>query len=227
MPSLVQRNDTGVFTGNTTGIGSGVSAQILSNNTGLGHCVVLLLQSLSTSVNSITAVTSAMGTFVRVNSYAYPTLPAEDEIWVCLNTTGASKNVAVTCPGSNAWQGCALEFDTPANGALDGGGNYQANANPETITVLPLAAGNLVVVFQDSLNNFTSPSQPPWTVFASGVYFNTVTNGTSALWQFASSTASVSASFPTGAGDAVTSAVVVQYASAVVQPSITAQRLPF
>jgi hypothetical protein len=226
MVALVQVSDTGVYTGNTTGIGSGVTSQILANNTGIGHCVVLMIQSLSLTPNDVTAVTSGMGTFVRVNSYAYQTLAAEDEIWVCLSTTGAAKTVTVTC-NSHAWQACAIEYDTPATGALDGGQNYQASANPETITVLPLAAGNLVVIFQDSVNNFVDPPVSPWSIFATGVYWNTVTNGTSAAWQVAPSTAALSANWPTGGLEALTTAALIEFTAPIVQGSITAVRLPF
>jgi hypothetical protein len=217
--TFVQASDTGVYTGNTTGIGSGDTAQILGSNTGTGHSVILLLQSLSESTDSITSVTSGMGTFTRVNSYAYPNIAAEDETWVCLNTTGASDSITVTCPSSDAWQGFALEWSTPANGATDGGGNYQANAVTESITVSPLAVGNLVIVFQDSVNNFTDTLGSPWSIFGSGVYFNTESNGTSAAWQIVTSTASVSASWSVGGGEAVTSGAVIEYASSFIAPT--------
>lgn len=221
MPTFVQASDTGVYTGNTTGIPSGTSSQILGSNTGIGHCVILMIQSLIDTADSVTAVTSSMGTFTRVNSYGYTGGgDAEDEIWVCLSTTGASKNVTVTCPSSNAWQAAALEFDTPAASAVDGGGGYAANDNPETITVSPGAAGNLVAIFQDSTNNFTDNLGSPWSIFASGVYFDTVTNGTSAAWQFAPSTSSLTASWPTGGGPSVTSATVLAFSSPVFQRPI-------
>lgn len=226
MVAFVQASDTGVFTGNTTGIGTGISSQILSNNTGIGHCVVLMIQSLAPTANDVTSVVSAMGTFTRVNSYPYPSPNPDDEIWVCLSTTGAAKAVTVTC-NSHAWQAGAIEFDTPAVSAVDGGENFQASANPETITVAPLAPGNLVIIFQDSVNNFTDSPQPPWSLFSTGVYFNTVSNGTSMAWQFAPSTASLTISWPTGGLEALTTAAVIGFTSAVVPASITAQRLPF
>lgn len=72
MPASVQVSDTGVYTGSTTAISSGVSSQILGSNTGIGHLVVLMIQSLESTVDDVTAVSSAMGTFTRVNSYTYP-----------------------------------------------------------------------------------------------------------------------------------------------------------
>jgi hypothetical protein len=120
-----------------------------------------------------------------------------------------------------------LEWSVPATGAADGGGNYQADTTvSETITVSPLAVGNLVVVFQDSVNNFTDVLGSPWTNYSTGVYFNTSSNGTSASWLVASSTSSVTATWPggqtpahgPGGGEAVTSAAVIEYASSFIAP---------
>jgi hypothetical protein len=234
MPSLVQCSDTGVYTGNTTAIGSGTSAQILGANTGIGHCVVLMIQSLVATTDSVTAVTSGMGTFTRVNSYTYT--DADDEMWVCLSTTGAADSITVTCPSSDAWQAGAFEFDTAAIGAVDGGENSQSDTTvSETITVSPLAVGNLVIVFQDSVNNFTDILGSPWSIFATGTYFNTFTNGTSAAWLFASSTSSVTATWPggqtpahgPGGGAALTQAALIEFPSVPSNLTITAERLPF
>ncbi len=46
--AFVQADDTGTINGNTTSIGSGQSNQVLAHDTGIGHSVVLMIQTLTT-----------------------------------------------------------------------------------------------------------------------------------------------------------------------------------
>jgi hypothetical protein len=96
--AFVQADDTGTINGNTTSIGSGQSNQVLAHDTGIGHSVVLMIQTLTdpgTQTNTVTSVSSRMGTFKFVNSYNDG---ADSEIWVCTHTTGAADTVTVTTP---------------------------------------------------------------------------------------------------------------------------------
>ena len=119
--AFVQADDTGTINGNTTSIGSGQSNQVLAHDTGIGHTVVLMIQTLTdpgTETDTVTSVSSKMGTFQFVNSYNDG---ADFEIWVCTDTTGAADTVTVTTP-TNAWDAFAVEFNTPATGFVNGGG---------------------------------------------------------------------------------------------------------
>ena len=45
--AFVQADDTGTINGNTTSVGSGKSNQVLAHDTGIGHSVVLMIQTLT------------------------------------------------------------------------------------------------------------------------------------------------------------------------------------
>lgn len=208
--AFVQADDTGTFTGNTTSLSSGTSHQVLANNTGIGHSVILNIQTLTdpgTQTNTVQSVTSPMGTFVRVNSYNDL---ADYEIWVCLNTTGAGDTVTVNT-STNAWDAFAVEFNKPATGYLDGGGavsnpNYLAN---QSLTVSPGAAGNVVLVGADTLDAYVTGPPAPWTFYNHGYW--DFPNGTSAAWQVASSAAPVTATWETDGGESSAQGVVLEY----------------
>ncbi len=94
---------------------------MLAHDTGIGHSVVLMIQTLTdpgTETDTVTSVSSGMGTFQFVNSYNDG---ADYEIWVCTDTTGAADTVTVNTP-TNAWDAFAVEFDAPATGFVNGGG---------------------------------------------------------------------------------------------------------
>jgi hypothetical protein len=208
--AFVQADDTGTFTGNTTSLSSGTSHQVLAHNTGVGHAVVLMIQTLTdpgTETDTVSSVTSAMGTFQFVNSYNDG---ADYEIWVCLDTTGASDAVAVTTP-TNAWDAFAVEFNAPATGFVNGGGqvtnpNYLAN---QSWTVSPGAAGNVVVIGADTLDAYVTGPAAPWTYYNSGYW--SFSNGTSAAWQVAPSSAPLTATWETDGGLSNAQGVVLEY----------------
>ncbi len=144
--AFVQADDTGTFNGNTTSIGSGQYNQVLAHNTGIGHSVVLEIQTLTdpgTQTNTVTSVSSGMGTFQLVNSYNDL---ADTEIWVCLRTTGAADTLTVNTP-TNAWNAFAIEFNAPATGFINGGGRSLIRttspiragpSHPERLEISPL-----------------------------------------------------------------------------------------
>jgi hypothetical protein len=208
--AFVQADDTGTFTGNTTSLSSGTSHQVLAHNTGIGHSVILNIQTLTdpgTQTNTVQSVTSPMGTFVKVNSYNDL---ADYEIWVCLNTTGAGDTVTVNT-STNAWDAFAVEFNKPATGYVDGGGavsnpNYLAN---QSWTVSPGAAGNVVLVGADTLDAYVTGPPAPWTFYNHGYW--DFPNGTSAAWQVASSAAPVTATWETDGGESSAQGVVLEY----------------
>jgi len=208
--AFVQADDTGTFTGNTTSLGSGTYHQVLAKNTGIGHTVVLVIQTLTapgTQTDTVTSVASGMGTFHFVNSYNDG---ADYEIWVCTSTTGAADTLTVNTP-TNAWDAFAVEFNQPATGFVNGGGTvtnpgYLAN---QSWTVSPGAAGNVALVAADTADAYETGPAAPWTYYNHGYW--SFFNGTSAAWQVAQSSAPVTATWETDGGESNIQGVVLQY----------------
>ena len=208
--AFVQADDTGTINGNTTSIGSGQSNQVLAHDTGIGHSVVLMIQTLTypgTETDTVTSVSSGMGTFQFVNSYNDG---ADFEIWVCTDTTGAADTVTVTTP-TNAWDAFAVEFNTPATGFVNGGGQVVnlPYLGDQSWTVSPGAAGNLVVIGVDTADAYETAPAAPWTYYNSGYW--SFFNGTSAAWQVAPSSSPLTATWVQDGGESSSQGVVLEY----------------
>ena len=208
--AFVQADDTGTFNGNTTSISSGQYNQVLAHDTGIGHTVVLIIQTLTnpgTQTDTVTSVSSGMGTFHFVNSYNDG---ADNEIWVCPDTTGAADTLTVNTP-TNAWDAFAVEFNTPATGFVNGGGQV---TNPSYLTdqswtVSPGAAGNIAVIGGDTADAYVTGPAAPWTYYNSGYW--SFPNGTSAAWQVAPSSSPLTATWETDGGESSAQGVVLEY----------------
>jgi len=208
--AFVQADDTGTFNGNTTSIGSGQSNQVLAHNTGIGHTVVLIIQTLTdpgTETNTVSSISSGMGTFHLVNSYNDL---ADNEIWVCPDTTGAADTITVTTP-TNAWDAFAVEFNAPAKGFVDSGGQivYPSYLGDQSFTVSPGAAGNVAVIAVDTLDAFEKGPAAPWTYYNAGYW--DFPNGTSAAWQVAPSSSPLTATWVSDGGESSSQGVVLEY----------------
>jgi chitodextrinase len=209
--AFVQADDTGTINGNTTSIGSGQSNRVLAHDTGIGHTVVLIIQTLTypnvTETDTVTSVTSGMGTFHFVNSYNDG---ADNEIWICTDTTGAADTITVTTP-TNAWDAFAVEFNAPATGYVNGGGQVfdPPYLGDQSWTVSPGAAGNVALVAVDTQDAYNTGPAAPWTYYNSGYW--SFYNGTSAAWQVAPSSAPITATWQTDGGESSSQGVVVEY----------------
>ncbi|MGO9932943.1 MAG: fibronectin type III domain-containing protein [Steroidobacteraceae bacterium] len=208
--AFVQADDTGTINGNTTSISSGESNQVLAHDTGIGHTVVLMIQTLTTpgtETDTVTSVSSKMGTFQFVNSYNDG---ADYEIWVCTDTTGAADTVTVTTP-TNAWDAFAVEFNAPATGFVNAGGQVVnlPYLGDQSWTVSPGAAGNVAVVGVDTNDAYNTGPAAPWTYYNSGYW--SFFNGTSAAWQVAPSSAPLTATWQTDGGESNSQGVVLEY----------------
>ena len=208
--AFVQADDTGTINGNTTSIGSGQSNQVLAHDTGIGHSVVLMIQTLTnpgTGTDTVTSVSSKMGTFQFVNSYNDG---ADYEIWVCTDTTGAADTVTVTTP-TNAWDAFAVEFNAPATGFVNAGGQVVnlPYLSDQSWTVSPGAAGNVAVVGVDTNDAYNTGPAAPWTYYNSGYW--SFFNGTSAAWQVAPSSAPLTATWQTDGGESSSQGVVLEF----------------
>ena len=183
---------------------------MLAHDTGIGHSVVLMIQTLTdpgTETDTVTSVSSGMGTFQFVNSYNDG---ADIEIWVCLHTTGAADTVTVTTP-TNAWDAFAVEFNAPATGFVNGGGQVVnlPYLGDQSWTVSPGAAGNIAVIGVDTLDAYETAPAAPWTYYNSGYW--SFSNGTSAAWQVAPSSSPLTATWETDGGESSSQGVVLQY----------------
>ena len=208
--AFVQSDDTGTINGNTTSIGSGQSNQVLAQDTGIGHSVVLMIQTLTdpgTETDTVTSVSSGMGTFQFVNSYNDG---ADTEIWVCPDTTGAADTVTVNT-STNAWNAFAVEFNAAATGFVNGGGQVVdlPHLGDQSWTVSPGAAGNIAFVGVDTLDAYETAPAAPWTYYNSGYW--DFSNGTSAAWQVAPSSSPLTASWETDGGESSSQGVVLEY----------------
>jgi chitodextrinase len=209
--AFVQADDTGTINGNTTSIGSGESNRVLAHDTGIGHTVVLIIQTLTypnvTETDTVTSVTSGMGTFHFVNSYNDG---ADNEIWICTDTTGAADTITVTTP-TNAWDAFAVEFNAPATGYVNGGGQVfdPPYLGDQSWTVSPGAAGNVALVAVDTQDAYNTGPAAPWTYYNSGYW--SFYNGTSAAWQVAPSSAPITATWQTDGGESSSQGVVLEY----------------
>ena len=208
--AFVQADDTGTINGNTTSIGSGQSNQVLAHDTGIGHTVVLMIQTLTdpgTQTDTVTSVSSRMGIFQFVNSYNDG---ADFEIWVCTDTTGAADTVTVTTP-TNAWNAFAVEFNTRATGFVNGGGQVVdlPYLGDQHWTVSPGAAGNLAVIGVDTLDAYETGPAAPWTYYNSGYW--SFPNGTSAAWKVARSSSPLTATWVSDGGESSSQGVVLKY----------------
>jgi hypothetical protein len=207
----VQADDTGTINGNTTSIGSGYSNQVLLHNTGIGHTVILVIQTLTypgTQTDTVSSVSSGMGTFQFVNSYNDD---ADNEIWICTDTTGASDSVTVNT-STNAWDALAVEYNEPATSFESGGGEVWSDLgylSNQSLTVTPEAAGNVVLVDADTLDAFVTDPSSPWTHYNSGYWDND--NGTGAAWQIVPSSSPVTATWETDGGLSSSQGVVVGF----------------
>ena len=208
--AFVQADDTGTINGTTTSIGSGKFNQVLAHDTGIGHSVVLMIQTLTypgTKTNTVTSISSGMGTFHFVNSYNDG---ADTEIWVCTDTTGAADSVTVHTP-TNAWDALAVEFNAPATGFINGSGQVVdlPYLGHQSWTVSPRAAGNVAFIGVDTADAFETGPKAPWTYDNSG-YWSFV-NGTSAAWQVAPSSSPLTASWVQDGGESSSQGVVLEY----------------
>jgi hypothetical protein len=208
--AFVQADDTGTINGNTTSIASGHYNKIFAHDTRKGDTVILVIQTLTnpgTQTDTIRSISSRIGTFKFVNSYNDG---ADNEIWICTDTTGRADTLTVHT-STNAWNAFAIEFNRPARGFVNGGGqvadlNYLAK---QSWTLRRVAAGDVAFVAVDTAYAYSTGPAAPWKYYNSG-YWSFV-NGTSAAWRVARSSARLTATWQTDGGESSSQGVVVSF----------------
>lgn len=152
---------------------SGSAGQALPSPSGIGTCVVVAIEPSSSTVNTVTAVTSSMGTFIRVTSAAgvlgsVGGTTNELELWVCLKTTASADTITVTTTGAVTWKALAFEF---LGGVSSAGAGGSTSSTASSISLTPTAAANDAVLVVTTTNSFLDPTIPPaspWSNYPGG-----------------------------------------------------------
>ena len=222
-PSLpswyVQRGDSG----SSVLLNSGSPATVLPNNTTPGNTVVLAIGSLDAVTNSVTSVSSGIGTFRRVSTILNSYNGLDLEWWVCQNVTGAAKTITASLiTGADQYAAAAWEISGTYGSAVSGGSS-NATAAGATLTVNSLTTGSLVFVLEDAAQGSTLGPGLPWINVAGASNGQAV--GWNEFWDIAvtaasSSSATATWSFGTGTAQYWTVGLVLPV---IAVPTITSE----
>lgn len=195
----VQKSDTGA-----SSIPSGTSKQVLPANATLGNKVVLFIYPTSTA-QTVSSVTSPIGTFTKVSGEASPA-GFDLEWWVCSNVTGAADTITVNTTTGN-WIAQATEFSGGVGTAETVTGNSTTSTNA-TQVVTPPADNSIVLVgaLVDS-TDFTGGPSSPWVNYSAG--FFSLVNGVQPTYQITSSMTPVTAAWTNTSQGWVTAAMTL------------------
>lgn len=192
-PTLHQKGDSGAGV-----ILSGNAATVLPANNTVGNTVVLVITALGSGFtgNNVSAVSSTMGTFTRLNSQVDTPADSDIEIWYCLSTTGVARTITATLTSGGSITGyIAAAFEwTPASSAATTGGTGVGNSTSPSLTVSPGHSGYVVMVGTSDYNPITAAPTSPWTSYNGSGQFS-YTDGNDVAWQVTTSSSSVTATW--------------------------------
>jgi hypothetical protein len=95
---------------------SGTTQKILDVPCLVGSYVIAYIATNQTGANSVTAVSSPMGTFTRLGSYTNGGTETDMEIWVCPSAASAGQTITATVPGGGAvYTSQGLEITGPVS----------------------------------------------------------------------------------------------------------------
>jgi hypothetical protein len=168
-----------------------------SGSVTIGNCVTLCIDSPVTG-NTVSTVTSPIGTFTLVEQENG--LPTADDLewWICLSATGAGHTVTVTTTGGGHWQACAQEWSGAAASAV---GFKNSGATTSPTLGQSVTSGQIVLAAADcaAAPQGTATPSSPWTVsIGSASYY----------WNWTGS-----AGFPSGAAYQVAASSGIQTAT--------------
>ncbi len=138
---------------------SGSAGQALGAPCGIGTCVVVLIQPHAIGANTVTSVTSGMGTFTRVNSRAGSGSTDELEWWVCLATTASVDTITVATSGSVVWDVAGFEWLGGVSSAATGGG-VGPTGTPSVTPTAAVATAVLVGINVGPASILSYPASP-------------------------------------------------------------------
>lgn len=188
MASLVQDSHASASTS------SGTAYNVFSSNTTIGNGVLVAVCDFGGAGDTVTALTSSIGTFVFIGrSNTVATLAIE--FWYCASATGAAQSITVTLASSPAWTACAQEWSS----AFSAAGSVNATTGTSTTpsaSVTP-AAGQLAVVGCFAGNKITANPTTPWVHDTASTYWNGGSGfpGAGLAYQIASSGSTLTASW--------------------------------
>ena len=159
----VQSGDVG-----TSVVASGTSAAVLSAPATLGDTIVLAILGNHSTGQTVTSVTSPMGTFVKVNA-SLQAGQSDIELWVLSGVTGAGTTVTVTMSAGSAWYAQATEF----SGALTALANTPASGTGTSASgaVTTTANGDVALLYVNGLNSSLSAApNAPWLNYNAGSF---------------------------------------------------------
>jgi len=197
--SRVQWGDAG-----SSYVASGSAGTVLPANVTVGDGVSLLFFVGAGSANTISAVTSPMGTtLTRVNSYVQSSGIQEIECWVLAQASAAAKTVTVTTVGSVNWTCAGTEWNLPITGSDGGLGSGSSTAPSKGISVVSGQAA-VAFMFEASGGVITAAPTSPWTDYNGADAFWSWTDALDFAYQVAGSTGTLTATWttsPSGAWD--------------------------
>ena len=155
VPSLVQSGNSG-----TTSTGSGAAATVFAANTTVGNTVLVCVQ-VGNATTDVTSITSSIGTFTKVCSFADATGPNDYEWWVCLSATGSAKTVTVTTTNGAPYTIMGMEWP-PALGAADGGHATGTGTTP-LLAITPPNTGSVIAATATMYNGGITAPGGAWT----------------------------------------------------------------
>lgn len=151
---------------------SGSSFVALPANCGIGSSILLAISPPQLAINTVTAITSAMGTFSRINAVAGITA-GELEWWACPNTGAADNHFTPTFAGGGFAQCFAFEI-TGQISTIVAGGTGSVNGGTDLVVNNTAAVKAFCAVAGYGQNS--TPPAGNWT---------NIPAGTTGQWQVA------------------------------------------
>jgi uncharacterized repeat protein (TIGR02543 family) len=157
----VQSGDAG-----TSAIASGSAMTVLPANATVGDTVVVAVLGAGATGQSVTSVTSPMGTFTKVTSNLQSG-QSDVELWICSDVTSAARTITVTWSGTGSGFAQATEF----SGSLSAVASTptQGTGTSATASVTTTAPGSAALVYVNTQNITAAPSSP-WANYDAGAF---------------------------------------------------------
>jgi uncharacterized repeat protein (TIGR02543 family) len=157
----IQSGDAG-----TSAIASGAAMTVLPANATLGDSVVVAVLGAGSTGQTVTSVTSPMGTFTKVTGNLQSG-QSDIELWICSNVTTAARTLTVTWSGAGSGFAQATEF----SGSLSAVASTptQGTGTSPTGSVTTTAPGDVALVYVNGQSITAAPSSP-WSNYDAGAF---------------------------------------------------------